>query len=274
MRNKLALITIIIMGIFSFRKKDNKPEQKSSSVLLGMILLEEPNSLNLKGVVKELREKWKLKIDDKENGAETSVLVIEEYKIVIGNMDIPIPGDEINTTAEHNYLWENGVEEATKHKGHIFLSILNAGINPIKENFLFTKVTSSILNNSKAIGVYIGGRILLLKKDFYQYNVAEMSSDHLPLYIWIYFGMRNENGKHSIFTYGLSDFNKKEMEILDSTHPFDELSEMMFNLAHYVIASNVTLKNGETIGMSEEQKLTIAESKGKFLAGNTLKIEY
>jgi hypothetical protein len=278
MRNKLALITIIIgiviMGIFSFRKKDSKPEQESGSVLLGMILLEEPNSLNIKSVVKELREKWKLKVDDKETGDETSVLEIEGYKIAIGNMDIPIPGDEIKTTAEYNYFWKNGVEEATKHKGHLIFSILNAGIDPIKENFLFSKVASSILNNCKAIGVYIGGRTLLLKKDFYQYNVAEMSVDNLPLYIWIYFGMRTENGKYSIYTYGLSDFNKKEMEIVNSTHPFNELSETMFGLVHYVIASNVTLKNGETIGMSAEQKLKITESKGKYLDGNTLKIEY
>lgn len=262
------------MGIFSFKKKDTKPEQKSGSLLLGMILLEESNSLKIKNVVKELREKWKLKVDDSETGGDASVLEIEGYKIALGNVDMPIPGDEIKTAAEYNYFWKNGVEEATKHKGHIIISILNAGINPIKENLLFSKVASSILNNSKAIGVYIGGRTLLLKKDFYQYNVEEMSEDNLPLYIWIYFGMRNENGKYSIYTYGLSDFNKKEMEIINSTHPLNELSEMMFNMVHYVIASNVTLKNGETIGMSAEQKLTITESKGKYLDGNTLKIQY
>ncbi len=65
MRNKLALIEIIIgittMGIFSLKKKNNKPEQKSGSVLLGMILLEESNSLKIKSVVKELREKMEVK---------------------------------------------------------------------------------------------------------------------------------------------------------------------------------------------------------------------
>ncbi len=211
---------------------------------------------------------------DKEVGDDASVLEIEGYKIAIGNMDVPIPGDEIKTTAEYNYFWKNGIEEATKHRGHIIVSILNAGINPIIENLLFSKVASSILNNSKAIGVYIGGRTLLLKKDFYQYNVEEMSEGNLPLYIWIYFGMRNEDDKYSIYTYGLSNFNKEEMEIINSIRPLNELSEMMFNLVHYVIASNVPLKNGETIGISAEQKLKITESKGKYLDGNTFKIEY
>lgn len=262
------------MGIFSNKKKDGRPEQKSSSLILGMILLEEPNSLKIKDVVKELREKWKLKIDDKETGDESSVLDIEGYRIALVNMDLPIPGKEIRTTAEYNYLWKNGVEEAAKHKGHIILSILNAGIDPVKENILFSRVAASILNNSKSIGVYIGGRTLLLEKDFYQYNVDKMSEKDLPLFIWIYFGMRSENGKYSMYTYGLAAFNKQEMEIINSIHPLKELNEIMYNLVHYVIAYNVTLKNGETIGMSAEQKLNITESQGKYLEGNTLKIEY
>jgi hypothetical protein len=278
MKKKLALISIIIgitiMSLLSFIKKESKSVQKPGSPMLGMILLEESNSMKIKDVVKELRAKWKLKVDDKETSDEASVLEIEGYKIAIANMDIPIPGDEIKTTAEYNYFWKNGIDEATKHRGHIILSILNAGTNPVQENLLFSKVASSILNNSIALGVYIGDRTLLLKKEFYQYNVEEMSEDNLPLYIWIYFGIRKENDKQSIYTYGLSAFNKKEMEIINSTHPPNELNEMMFNLVHYVIASNVILKKGETIGISENQKLTITESKGRYLDGTTLKIEY
>ncbi|WP_268223912.1 DUF4261 domain-containing protein, partial [Sinomicrobium oceani] len=74
--------------------------------------------------------------------------------------------------------------------------------------------------------------------------------------------------------YGLAAFGKLEMEIVESENSIKELNEMMFNLAHYVIAFNVTLKDGETIGISAEQKLKISESKGKFLEGKTLKIEY
>jgi len=52
------------------------------------------------------------------------------------------------------------------------------------------------------------------------------------------------------------------------------LGEMMSNLANYVIAYDVTLKDGETFGLSAEQKLKISESKGRFLEGKTLKIKY
>ena len=253
---------------------DKKEAKAPISTILGMVLLEEPNSMEIENVVKELRNKWGLKVDDTESDKETSVLLINNYKIAIGNMPMAIPGDEIRENAEYNYFWENGVNEAPKHKGHIILSLMNGGKNPVQENILYTKVASSILNNSKSTGIYIGGRSLVLKKDFYNSNVEIMTENDLPLYNWIYFGMRTRQGKNSVYTYGLSDFGKMEMEIIDSKHPLVELNSLMFDLAHYVIANDVTLKSGETIGVSEEQKLKITESNGVYLDERTLKIEY
>ncbi len=270
----ITLIGFFTLGLFSFIRNSKKEGNKQDSPILGMILLEEPNSMQIEKVVSELRKHWKLKVDDSEIGKESSVLVIDGYNIAIAEIPAAIPGNEVQTTAEYNYLWENGVKESSKHKSHVILSIMNSGKNPISENLLFNKVAASILKHSESLGVYIGGRTLLIKKDFYLENTKMMSEEDLPLYNWVYFGLRQENGKQSIYTYGLADFGKPEMEIVNSSDSFDDLNEIMFNMVHYVIASNVTLRDGETIGMSATQKLKIIESKGQFLDGRTLKIEY
>ncbi|MBD0404525.1 DUF4261 domain-containing protein [Flammeovirga sp. EKP202] len=262
------------MGLFSFSKGEEKEKLDVSNSILGMILLEKSNSLDIEGVIDELENTWNLKITTIETGEDASVLTIDGYHIAIGNISYPIPGNEVKETAEYNYLWSNAYKETKKHKGHIILSIVDAGKNPIKENILFNKLAASVLKNSKSIGLYIGGRTLLLKKDFYLTNTNSMSENNLPLYNWIYFGLRQENGKQSIYTYGLADFGKKEMEIINSTKNHLELIDMMYGIANYVLAYNVTLNDGETIGMSADQKLKISESKGKFLEGNTLKIEF
>lgn len=263
------------MGLFSFLKKDDNVEAKNKNeIILGMVLLEEANSMNIKSVVDELRTKWKLDVNDKESGSEASVLTVDKYQIAIGNMPVAIPGNEIAEAAEYNYYWENGKSEATSHKGHIIVSILNGGKNPIKENILFNKVVSSILNNSKSIGVYIGGRTLLLSKEFYQYNIDGISETNLPINNLVYFGIRKENNKNSAYTYGLKDFGKLEMEIIESTHSNEEIMELLYNLTSYILESNITLKNGETIGMSSEQKLKITKTKGKYIEEETLKIDF
>ena len=50
---------------------------------------------------------------------------------------------------------------------------------------------------------------------------------------------RKGNGKQSVYTYGLAEFGKMEMEIVESENSIEELNEMMFNLAHYVVAYDV-----------------------------------
>ncbi|CAL2063593.1 DUF4261 domain-containing protein [Tenacibaculum sp. 190524A05c] len=270
----IILLAMLSLGLFSFIKKDKKKATNSSSVILGMVLLEDPNSFDLKKTVNELRTKWKLKVDESESDDKAAVLLIDDYRIVIANIAAPIPGKEVENAAEFNYFWKNGAQEASKHKGHIVVSIMNAGKNPVQENVLYSKIASAVMNNSSSLGIYIGGRTLVLKKDFYLANVEMMTEEDLPLYNWIYFGIKQLNGKQSVYTYGLSDFGKMEMEIIDSNKSIQEINEMMFNITHYVIAYNVTLRDGETIGLSAEQKLKISESKGKFLGGNTLKIEF
>lgn len=274
--NKVILMSLmLIMGLFScFKKSDANEDQNKNEILLGMILLGEENSMKIGSVVDELRTRWKLKVDDKESTDESSVLIIGDYHVAIGNMPMPIPGNEVNETAEYNYFWENGQVETAQHKGHIIVSILNGGKNAIKENILFNYVVASILNNSNSLGVYIGGRTLLLKKDFYLANLENISETDLPIYNLVYFGIRRDGSKNSVYTYGLKDFRKLEIEIIDSELEVSELMDMMYNLASYVITNNVTLKDGETIGVSEEQKLKIEQSKGKFLEGSSLKIHY
>ena len=266
------LIGILSTGIFGFLKTDIGTE--SNSAILGMVLLEDPKSFDLKGTVSELRNKWNLSVNDEDVDESVAVLQISSYNVAIAVIPAAIPEGEVESAAQYNYYWENGVEEVSKHKGHIVLSITDAGKNAVKENLLFSKIASAVMNNSDALGIYIGGRSLVLKKDFYQSNVDMMSDEDLPLYNWIYFGLRRENGKHSIYTYGLTDFGKMEMEIVDSENSLQDLNEMMFNMAHYVIAYDVALKAGETIGISVEQKLKISESKGRYLEGTTLKIDY
>lgn len=263
------------MALFSFLKQEKNQENTSNSVILGMVLLEEAHPLDISKIIGELESRWSLTVkEESESTGETAIIEIDEYRIAIGLIAAPIPTDEAITAAQYNFSWENGAEVVKKHKGHVILSIMNAGQNAIEENILFSKVASTVLSNSKSIGIYIGGRSLAIEKDFYVASVNNMSTEDLPLYIWLYFGLRSEKEKQSIYTYGLKDFGKKEMEILNSSKEHGELSDLMYNLSHYVIANNVDLKDGETIGFSAEQKLKISESQGVFLDGVTLKIEY
>lgn len=115
------------MGLFNFLKKEKKVSEKENTSILGFVLLEELDQFDLPGMVEELKNKWDLDVNDEYLGHKAAVLKINHYNVAIANIPSSISGNEVEKTAEYNYFWKNGVQESAKHKGHIVLSIMNAG---------------------------------------------------------------------------------------------------------------------------------------------------
>ena len=80
--------------------------------------------------------------------------------------------------------------------------------------------------------------------------------------------------KVSAYTYGMEGFGKKEMEILASSENPEDVYYFLQAIADYVITSDVILQDGETIGFTAEQKISISQSKGVAVNGTTLKLGY
>ena len=74
----------------------------------------------------------------------------------------------------------------------------------------------------------------------------------------------------------MKKFGRDEIEVYTDTEQadFNEIHSFMLDIVTYILESDVTLNDGETIGFTEDQKLPITRSKGIALDGQTLKIGY
>jgi hypothetical protein len=275
------ILTALIMFAFLSRvfKNDNaepKPDNPSS-IVLGMVLLKDVQKIDFKKIIVELKHKHGLEITkqeiDEEKGA--GVIQLKNSQIAIMLMDLPIPGDELEYPSQISYLWPNAKDLTPTHKAHIIISVSSSTGDSVLNMFkTFTKVASCILTNTNSLGIYLGNQTLVLPTDFYVENASTMTDEHFPLMNWVYFGIREESGKTSGYTFGLKEFGFLELEILNSDYPLEDIQEMLFNVSHYIIQSNVTLNDGETVGLTADQKFKIVKSKGVQLEGTTLKLEY
>ena len=199
---------------------------------------------------------------------------IDGEMIAIAHMPIPVPPGDIEGTAQYAYNWQSSLEEINEHKTHLIVSVLQGGQDTIKRFKLFTKIICSLLRTTNSIGIYKGNQSLLIQKKDYLSEAELMTDDYLPLNLWIYFGLQITDKGKSGYTYGLKEFNKTEMEILDSSKRFEDIRGFLFNISHYVLDYDVTFQDGQTCGLSEEEKIEISISKGKFVDGDTLKLAY
>lgn len=102
-----------------------------------------------------------------------------------------------------------------------------------------------------------------------------MKADNtLPLLNLIHFGLvRSEAGING-YTSGLKSLGKDEIEVLNSQVNPAELRDFLIDISGYIVEQNITLRDGETIGFSAEQRLPITRSEGIYVEGNSLKIEF
>lgn len=245
-----------------------------SKIILGMIILKDEKSFDLESFIKDFNHNYTDNIKDTTGDNNSVAFEIDGEMVAIGHMPIPIPSGDIEGTSKYAYNWQTALEDTKDHKSHLIISLIGGGHDQIKRFKIFTKVICSMLRTTNSIGVYKGSQSLIIPKDDYLNDAKFMSDEYLPLNLWIFFGLRNYDNVNSGYTYGLKEFNKTEMEILDSTRSLEDIREFLFNLASYVLDYDITFENGQTCGISEDEKISIKLSKGKFLEGATFKLEY
>lgn len=260
------------MRLFHFLKKKQKPQLSSS--LLGSVLLKETGTIPIDTIVAELQDKWKLDVTVHDREECSPILIIDGYLIVIAVFPYIIPGNEVQIAAYYNYLWPEALSELDSYKGHILLLLMNQKSDPVKENLLYAKIAAAILNATVSIGIYIGSRSLLVRKDFYLKNLGDATTPDLPLLNLIYFGKRTENGTNSMYTLGFRDFGKEELEIINSTSSLDVLSGILYGLSNSILVYNLHLKEETTIAINRIQTVNIALSDGVYIMGKTLKVSF
>jgi hypothetical protein len=238
-----------------------------------MIMLKD-SSFDFEKFRKDFTENYSHEVNWPEDADTTVAFEIDGELTAIGIMEIPIPSDDIESTAEYSYNWMTVLEDTRDHQAHLIVTMIHGTADMVKRYKIFTEVIVSLLRTTEAIGVYKGNQSLLIPKDYYIEEASLMDEEFLPLNLWIYFGLRSENDNGGGYTYGLAQFNKTEMEIVDSGHSLEEIREFLFNMAHYVLEFNVTFRDGETCGTSEEEKIKISYSNGKYIDGKSFKLAF
>ena len=257
-----------------FWKKKKLDKARDSKIILGMVLLQDAITFDIDTFSNDFISFYGDIIQEPTGDHASLIFSVEGEMIAIAHMSIPIPPGDIEGTAQYAYNWQTALEDAKEHKSHLIVSLMRGGQDQIKRFKIFTKVICSLLRTTNSIAVYKGNQSLLIPKEDYLSEAQLMSDDYLPLNLWIYFGLRTTDKVKSGYTYGLKEFNKTEMEVLNSSKSLEDIRGFLFNITHYVLDYDVTFQDGQTCGLSQEEKIAISISKGKFVDGETLKLAY
>lgn len=257
-------------------KNDGKPVDRKD-VFLGFVLLEKAH-WDKGRLIADLKAEWDIDVpeedkDDRKDNGDSLVFEAGDMIAAVSLMHGPVPGGEAEDNAENNYMWPDAVKAAQSHAAHIMVTVLGKETDVRLRGQFFVKLAAACCRQPGVLGVYTSG--VVFEPSFYADMAGVMKEGELPLNNWIWFGLHRREGGVCGYTYGMDVFGKEELEVLDADADPLAVREFLVSLAGYVIGSDVTLNDGETICFSQGDRHRITRSPGVALPDQpTLKVSF
>lgn len=278
-REKCEAMVEAIRRYWMDRAKEEVERQGKAKPFSGFVLLSDPE-WDAEGFKAALKADWGIDYPP-EDGEQASanddktvaVFDADGMTVAVSLMDFPVPDGEAEHWANSNFMErEKAVAAAKAHKAHVMIAVMDKERPARERGELYVKLVSTLLKAPNALGVYTNGTVWL--PGYFIQVSQDLKEGHLPLLDLVFVGLvRSERGVCG-WTNGLRAFGKDELEIRDSQQSPKDIHEMLLNTAGYVIQEDVTLRDGETLGYTAEQKLHITRSEGVNVEGMSLKIEF
>ena len=255
-------------------------DEEETGAFVGFVLLEEaqwdPEKLRA-----DLLSEWGLVCealdDDVDREAqpeemESLIFKLDGMMAMVSLMDAPVPDGEAETNAENNYMWPEAVAVTKTHKAHLIVAVVEQERPLVDVAKAFTKLCAVCTKQPGVLGVYTSGTVF--QPEFYQEVADWMKEDPqaLPIMDWVFVNLYLSEKGVCAYTYGLGYFGKDEIEVLDAPAEASDVQDFLLSVANFVLYKDITLRDGETIGFTEDQILPITRSPGEALEGMTLKI--
>ncbi len=184
-----------------------------------------------------------------------------EDKVVVSRIDGAVPWGDLQGPCDAAWYWTEAAQVLRFHRGHILVVVVPGTPDRKAAAIKLTKVAAALLASSRALGVFWGSSGSVHAPKPFQDTAAAIGPERLPVEIWIGFGLVSDEGQtHSVYTSGLESFGMQEMEIHRSQRDPQFLYERLFDVVHYVLRKDVILHDGETIGITDSERIAIQQA--------------
>ncbi|GGF90158.1 hypothetical protein GCM10010912_39160 [Paenibacillus albidus] len=264
------------MGMFDRlrRKKQAAAEEpiraeEQAELILGFALLES-GECDFDRFIANMKKEWDIDVEDRPD-QDNLMFSVDGMQVVCAYIPARIPDNEAEDCCKYNLLWPDAEQVVSRHQAQIIITVLN--YDDVLDGYqLFTKTASAWLQLDNALALYMAP--LVVEAGKYVETAQMLHEEGLPVSLWVFIGLYRTEQKASAYTRGLRTFGKEELEIISSGESLEDVFELMFMVTDYIVGDDVTLRHGETIGFTAEQKLPITLSQGGAVEGQTLKIGY
>ncbi len=247
--------------------------EKGSKVVLAMVALNDHKSPDQTDVSAFLKQKYPHTPEVKVVGQKEQTIVFRAAKAAgwMALMPGPIPWSDLKGPCAAAWYWREATDAMKQHVAHMIVALLGGTQDIVSRHLLLTKLVAAVSATTNCAGIYWGnGQVVNSPKEFIKRS-AGIGPDKLPLSLWIDFRLqRTSKDAVRLFTTGLSAFNHMKMEAPPSKVEPMELFNLAYGLATYVLTSGKAVKDSDTFGRSETERIGVTYTPSVLDQGRTV----
>lgn len=175
--------------------------------------------------------------------------------VVLATMPVAIPDADGRSHA--TTLWPDFDRTGAASGAHIIVHVSGEG-SAVETEAALTRIVATVNAAAGALGVYSGSSLQAIRSDVFN-DIAQqyLGTDTVPLLLWVSFQTMTAEGRSSLATAGLATFGLREIEIMGSSRPVEQLREFAQNVAAYLIDRGPVLDDGDTVGGGADHRFVV-----------------
>lgn len=176
---------------------------------------------------------------------------IQQFSYVISFVDEPIDRDEMQNVANHNPLFKDGIEIAKRHVCHAVVGVKGVG-STVARYKVITQLLAAMMSTYNAVAVYLGKQSLYYGREQLLQQAELIKKGILPVQAWIYYGFYSHANKFWVYSQGLEEFGREEIEISSDHHTMQYMHYIMMAFSSALMSSHRQFEDEEMIEIGED----------------------
>jgi Domain of unknown function (DUF4261) len=173
-------------------------------------------------------------------------------------INAPYP-DTLRQQAQFAYWWPNALQDLARHRAHFVVSCGWSKHSRLDAHIRHAVLVRELIEQLPVIGVLWGSS--LVQTNVFKSEFANMQKGGFPFSLWVLIQFsRQPNGNILISTVGMRDFQQMEIET-ESSLPLDQTFDRVRKFGSYLLSSGAVVKDGDTIGSSEREKIKVRHTR-------------
>ena len=181
-------------------------------------------------------------------------------------IDKPVPAGTLDNAIAGSRTWPDAATALAKSRAHAIVACMDeAGDHNMALNYaaVLTLAAGALAEELPAIGVYWSTGQTVTEASRFIAAANGILQKNLPLTVWARLlfldGPPAEDGGRTTacVTTGLAPFVGREIEFMPASLDPSKIAQRVFGTMQYLLAQGPVLKDGETLGVSEAERIRI-----------------